>query len=35
MATRPSILAGESPWMESLMGYSPKGHRESDMTEVT
>ena len=31
MATHSSILAWEIPW--SLVGYSPWGHKESDMTE--
>ena len=26
-------LAWRSPWTESLVGYSPWGHKESDMTE--
>ena len=30
MATHCSFLAWELPWME---GYSPWGHKESDMTE--
>ena len=33
MATHSSILAWRIPWMEELVGYSPRGHRESDMTE--
>ena len=33
MATHSSILAGEVPWTVSLEGYSPWGHKESDMTE--
>ena len=34
MATHSSILAWEIPWAKELLrGYSPKGHKESDMTE--
>ena len=33
MATHSSILAGESPGQRSLVGYSPRGHKESDSTE--
>ena len=33
MATHSSILAGRIPWTESLVGYGPQGHNESDMTE--
>ena len=34
MATHSSILAWKIPWTEwSLAGYSPWGHKESDMTE--
>ena len=33
MATHSSILPGESHGQRSLMGYSPRGHKESDMTE--
>ena len=33
MATHSSILAGKSHEQRSLMGYSPWGHKESDMTE--
>ena len=44
MATHSSILAWRIPWMEnlldgeshgrrSLVGYSPRGHKESDTTE--
>ena len=32
MATQSSILAWKVPWTEP-MGYSPGGHKESDMTE--
>ena len=34
MATHSSIAACRIPWMRSLVGYSPKGHKESDTTEV-
>ena len=34
MATHSSILAWEIPWTkESLVGYNPWGHKESNMTE--
>ena len=33
MATHSSILAWKIPWMRSLVGYSPWGHKESDTTE--
>ena len=34
MATHPSILAWRIPWTEeSLVGYSPWGRKEVDMTE--
>ena len=33
MATTPVFLPGESHGQRSLEGYSPRGHRESDMTE--
>ena len=33
MATHPSVLAWKISWRESLEGYSPWGHKESDMTE--
>ena len=33
MATHSSILAGESHGLRSLMGCSPRSHKESDMTE--
>ena len=32
MATRSSILAWRLPWTEEPAGYSPWGHKESDMT---
>ena len=35
MATHSSILAWRIPWTEEPGGYSPWGHKESDMTEVT
>ena len=31
----PVFLPGESHGQRSLAGYSPWGHKESDMTEVT
>ena len=34
MATRSSILAGKSHGQRSLVGYSPWGHKELDMTEL-
>ena len=33
MATRSSILPGESHGQKSLVGHSPWGHKESDTTE--
>ena len=34
MATHSSILAWRIPWTEeSLVGYSPRGHKEADTTE--
>ena len=33
MATHSSTLAWKIPWTEELVGYSPRGHKESDMTE--
>ena len=33
MATHSSILAWESHWQKSLLGYSLWGHRESGTTE--
>ena len=33
MATHSGILAWRILWTESLVGYSPRAHRESDMTE--
>ena len=35
IATHSSILAWRIPWTGSLVGYSPRGHTELDMTEVT
>ena len=34
MATHSSILPGESHGQRCLVGYSPWGRRESDMTEL-
>ena len=34
MATHTNIFAWRFPWMGSLAGYSPWGHKESDMTEA-
>ena len=33
MAAHSSILAWKIPWTQRLVGYSPWGHKESDMTE--
>ena len=33
MATHSNILAWETPWTEEPGGYSPWGHKKSDMTE--
>ena len=33
MATQSSIFAGRIPWTEDLADYSPRGRKESDMTE--
>ena len=33
MTTYTSILAWKIPWIEEPAGYSPWGHKESDMTE--
>ena len=33
MAIHSSTLAWKIPWMESLVGYSPQGCKESDTTE--
>ena len=35
MATHSSILPGKSHGQRSLVGYSPRGCKESDMTECT
>ena len=35
MATHSSIIAWGIPWQRSLVGYSPCGHKESDVTEHT
>ena len=35
MAIHSSLLPGESHEQRSLEGYSPQGHKELDMTEVT
>ena len=43
MATHPTILAWRIPWrripgeshQRSLTGYSPRGRKESDVTEAT
>ena len=35
MATTPVFLLGEFHGQRSLAGYSPWGHKESDMTEHT
>ena len=32
MTTHSSILSWEIPWQKSFVGYSPWGHKESDMT---
>ena len=34
MATHCSVLAGKSHGQRSVMGYSPRGCRESDVTEL-
>ena len=34
MATHSSILAWRIPRTEELLGYSPWGHKQSDMTEA-
>ena len=34
MATHSGLLAWRSPWIEELVGHSPWGHKESDMTEA-
>ena len=35
MATHSSILSGKSHGQRNLVGYSPWGHQESDVTECT
>ena len=35
MATHSSILAWEIHGQSSLVGYSPRGHKESDTTQAT
>ena len=35
MATHSSILVWRIPWKRSLVGYSPRGHKELDTTENT
>ena len=35
MATHSSTLVWSTPWTEEPVGYSPWGHKELDMTEVT
>ena len=35
MATHSSIIAWEIPWTESVAGYSTKGCKELDMTELS
>ena len=35
MATTLVFLPGESQGQRGLAGWSPQGHKESDMTEVT
>ena len=35
MGTHSSILPGGSHGQRSLIGYSPWGHKEKDITEVT
>ena len=35
MATHSSILVWRTPWIEEPEGYSPWGHKQSDMSEVT
>ena len=35
MVTYSRILAWKIPWQRSLVGYSPRGHKELDMTEHT
>ena len=35
MQPTPVFLPGESDGQKSLVGYNPRGHKESDTTEVT
>ena len=35
MATHSSIVAWRTPWAEEPGRQSPRGHKESDMTEAT
>ena len=35
METTTVFFSGESPWTRSLVGYSPWGSKELDMTEGT
>ena len=35
MITHSSIAAWKIPWAEELAYYSPRSHKESDMTEYT
>ena len=35
METHPNILVWRIPLIEELAGYSPLGHKESDMAEAT
>ena len=35
MAAHSSTLAWKIPWMEELVGYSPRGHKESVMTATS
>ena len=35
MALHSHILASETSWLEEPGGYSPEGHKESDLTEAT
>ena len=35
MATHLGVLTGKSHGQRSLAGYSPQGHKESDMSEAT
>ena len=35
MTTHSSILAWRIPWTQSLLGYSPWGRKDLDMSETT